>query len=268
MGLEQINKRNELITQWVLEAGKTIKDSFEKSIQVEEKSNRNDLVTEMDKKTEEMLIKNIRQHFPDERIFAEESDNEEIKDLNGVVWIIDPIDGTTNFIHQRRNFAVSIGIYENGIGKMGFIYDVMNNELFHAAKGQGAFLNGRALERLERVRVSEAIIGLNAAWILANRRFDATILRDLVRDVRGTRSYGSAAIEIASVCAGRLDAYLSLRLSPWDIAAGLVLLGEVGGIASNLRGEPLSLLQQNTVIFSKPGLYEDVFRDYLQEGRW
>ncbi len=254
--------------KWIKEAGERIKESFVTPLDIQVKSHPNDFVTNIDKETERFFIEKIRKKFPGHRILGEEGYGNRLNDLDGIVWIIDPIDGTTNFIHQRRNFAVSIGIYENGIGKMGFIYDVMNNELFHAAKGQGAFLNGRALERLERVRVSEAIIGLNAAWILANRRFDATILRDLVRDVRGTRSYGSAAIEIASVCAGRLDAYLSLRLSPWDIAAGLVLLGEVGGIASNLRGEPLSLLQQNTVIFSKPGLYEDVFRDYLQEGRW
>lgn len=254
--------------KWVEEAGERIKKSFTAPLDIQAKSNPNDLVTNIDKATEKFFIEKIKHQFPTHRILGEEGFGDKLSDLEGIIWIIDPIDGTTNFIHQHRNFAISIGIYENGIGKIGLIYDVINNELFHAIKGEGAFLNGKPLVNLDKARVSEAVIGLNASWVIANRRIDPTILRELVRDVRGTRSYGSAAIEIASVVCGRLDAYLNLRLSPWDIAAGLVLLEEVGGVASNLRGEPLDLLQQNTVFVSKPGLYEDVMRDYLLEGRW
>lgn len=254
--------------KWVEKAGERIKKSFATPLDIETKSNPNDLVTNIDKATEIFFIEKIKRHFPTHRILGEEGFGDKLNDLEGIVWIIDPIDGTTNFIHQNRNFAISLGIYENGIGKIGLIYDVVNNELFSAMKGEGAFLNGKPLVDLHKTRVSEAIIGLNAYWVITNRGIDPTILRALVRDIRGTRSYGSAAIEIANVVCGRLDAYLSLRLSPWDIAAGLVLLEEVGGVASNLRGEPLNLLQQNTVFVSKPGLYEDVMRYYLHEGRW
>jgi len=253
---------------WVKEAGERIKESLSTPLHIQIKSGRNDFVTNIDKETEKFFIERIRRKFPDHRILGEEGFGDPVKDLNGIVWIIDPIDGTTNFIHQRRNFAISVGIFENGCGKIAYIYDVINGELFHAVHGEGAFLNGNPLPRLERVHVNEAVIGLNPAWLIANRRINPVILRELVRDVRGTRSYGSAAIEIAGVAAGRLDAYLSLRLSPWDIAGGLILLKEVGGVATNLRGEPLNLLQENTVIFSKPGLYEEIMRDYLEEGKW
>lgn len=255
--------------EWVREAGERIKESLSNPIHVQVKSGRNDFVTNIDKEIEKFFIDKIRRKFPDHRILGEEGFGDHVKDLKGIVWIIDPLDGTTNFIHQRRNFAISVGIFENGCGKIAYIYDVINGELFHAVCGEGAFLNGNRLPRLERVHVNEAVIGLSPTWLVGNRRMNPVVLRELVRDVRGTRSYGSAAIEIADVAAGRLDAYLSLRLSPWDIAGGLILLKEVGGIATNLRGEPLNLLQEeNTVIFSKPGLYEEIMKDYLDEGKW
>jgi len=254
--------------KWIEEAGERIEKSFKETLDVETKSNRNDLVTNMDKETEQFFITRINETFPDHRILGEEGFGDELESLRGVVWIIDPIDGTMNFIHQQRNFAISIGIYEEGIGKIGLIYDVVHRELYHAIKGEGAYLNGEPLKKLQDVPVQDAIIGVNATWVTANRRIDPAILGTLVKDVRGTRSYGSAALEIASVAAGRLDAYITLRLSPWDFAAGLVLVEEVGGVASTLRGEEINLLKQNSVFFSKPGLHEVVLRDYLKDGKW
>ncbi|WP_077211383.1 inositol monophosphatase family protein [Bacillus dakarensis] len=254
--------------QWIVEAGERIEKSFKETLDVETKSNRNDLVTNMDKETEQFFIKKINETFPNHKILGEEGFGDELESLKGVVWIIDPIDGTMNFVHQQRNFAISIGIYEDGIGKIGLIYDVVHRELYHAIKGEGAFLNEAPLDKLQEVPVQNAIIGVNATWVTANRRIDPAILGALVKDVRGTRSYGSAAIEIASVAAGRLDAYITLRLSPWDFAAGLVLVEEVGGVASTLRGEKINLLKQNSVFFSKPGLHEAVLKDYLKDGNW
>jgi myo-inositol-1(or 4)-monophosphatase len=254
--------------EWIKEAGERIKESFENILDIQIKSNPNDFVTNIDKDTEQFFIAKIKNQFPTHRILGEEGLGDQLSELSGIVWIIDPIDGTTNFIQQQRNFAISIGIYEDGIGRIGLIYDVVHGELYHATKGKGAFLNNKPLEKLEKVAVSEAIIGLNTIWVLDNRRINPTVLTPLVQKVRGTRSYGSAAIEIANVVAGRLDAYINLRLSPWDFAAGIVLLEEVGGIARTLRGEPLNLLQQNTVFFSKPGLYDTVMREFLHDGKW
>ena len=155
--------------------------------------------------------------------------------MDGIVWLIDPIDGTINFVHMQRNFAISIGIYEDGIGRIGLIYDVIRDELYHTIKGNGVFMNNLSFNRLNSVKVSEAIIGLNSTWVTKNKRIDPAILGALVKDIRGTRSYGSAALELASVAAGRLDAYISLRLAPWDFAAGKILIEELGGFITDLR---------------------------------
>ncbi|MFB6465749.1 inositol monophosphatase family protein [Cytobacillus sp. Hz8] len=253
---------------WVKEAGEEIKKSFNQTLNIETKSNRNDLVTNIDKQTEQFFIKKIKAAFPDHNILGEEGFGDNIESLEGITWIIDPIDGTMNFIHQQRNFAISIGIYENGIGKIGLIYDVIHDELYHAMKGKGAYLNHRELSPLKEVNVNEAVISLNVTWVIQNNKIDPSILSRLAHDVRGTRSYGSAALELASIAAGRMDAYITLRLSPWDFAAGIVLLEEVGGIVTNLHGEPLNLLTQNSVLVAKPGLHQRVMHDYLHNGKW
>lgn len=253
---------------WIREAGERIKHSFEKTLTVETKSNANDLVTDIDKATEQYFISQINKKFPDHKILGEEGFGDELNELAGIVWIIDPIDGTMNFVHQQRNFAISVGIYENGVGKIGLIYDVVHDELYHCIRGEGAFLNDKKLTPLKEVNISEAIIGINATWVTENRRIDPTILSPLVRDVRGTRSYGSAAIEIAHVVTGRIDAYITLRLSPWDFAAGLVLVEEVGGVATTLNGKSIKLLEQNSIFISKPGFHQKVMKDYLQNGNW
>lgn len=263
--MNDINAIHTCATNWIIEAGERIKQSFQSTLNIETKSNPNDLVTNIDKETERFFISKINETFPTHRVLGEEGIGDPLTDLNGIVWIIDPIDGTLNFVHQQRNFAISIGIYVDGVGKIGLIYDVVHEELYHAVKGKGAFLNDTRLEKLQKVGVSEAIIGLNATWVTENRRIDPSILGPLVRDVRGTRSYGSAAIEMAHVATGRLDAYITLRLSPWDFAAGLIIINEVGGICSTLKGEPIQLLKQNTIFISKPGLHEMILKNYLND---
>lgn len=261
-------KIDDFAKSWIKEAGEEIKKSFKNTLNIETKSNRNDLVTNIDKQTEQFFIKKIKEIFPDHKILGEEGFGDRIEKLTGITWIIDPIDGTMNFIHQQRNFAISIGIYEDGIGKIGLIYDVVLDELYHAFKGEGAYLNDIRLPALKETKVSEAIVALNASWVIQNKKIDPAILTRLALDVRGTRSYGSAAIELAGVASGRIDAYISLRLAPWDFAAGLVLIEEVGGVASTLHREPLNLLKQNTVFVAKPGLHQVIMKNYLNNGKW
>lgn len=173
-----------------------------------------------------------------------------------------------NFIHQQRNFAISIGVYENGIGKIGLIYDVAHNELYHAIRGQGAFLNGKPIPRLEETTVKKSIIALNATWVMENHRIDHNLMIPLARDARGTRSYGTAALEMVFVATGRVDAYISMRLSPWDFAAGVVIIEELGGIVTNLRGEKLDFLTKDSLFAAKPGLHQSILKDYLKNGQW
>ena len=254
--------------QWVMEAGDKIRDSFTETLNIQTKSNPNDLVTNIDKEIEQFFINKIRKTYPTHRILGEEGFGDEVSNLDGVVWIIDPIDGTMNFIHQQRNFAISLGVFENGIGKIGIIYDVAHNELYHAITGKGAFMNNTELPPLSKVTVKESIIALNATWVMENHRIDHNLLIPLVRDARGTRSYGTAALEIVFVATGRVDAYISMRLSPWDVAAGSVIIEELGGVVTNLRGNKLDFLSKDSLLVAKPGLHQTIIMDYLKEGNW
>lgn len=271
MVVENMTNWVEIDTQakaWVKEAGQMIKNSFTKTLKVGTKSNKNDLVTEIDKKTEQFFIEKIRHKYPGHKILGEEGLGDQITSTEGIIWMVDPIDGTMNFVHMQRNFAISIGIYENGIGKIGLVYDVVHDELYHAIKGNGVYMNDVALKPLQPANVSKGIIGLNPTWVTENKRIHPSILGSLVKDLRGTRNYGCASLEIAYVAAGRLDGYISLRLSPWDYAAGKILVEELGGIVTDLRGESLNLLDQTSVFISKPGLYEEVMKNYLHNGNW
>lgn len=262
------NEIDENAKQWIKEAGDYIKNSFTKKLTIKTKSHANDLVTDIDQGTEQFFIEKIKAAYPEHRILGEEGFGDKITDLDGVVWIIDPIDGTMNFIHQQRNFAISIGIYEDGVGKIGLIYDVIHDELYHGMKGSGVFLNDIRLPELGETKLSESILGINATWVTENRRIDHNLLAPLVKKARGTRSFGSAAMEMAYVAAGRMDAYISLRLAPWDVAGGIVLIEELGGEITDLRGKKLNMLENNSVFVSKPGLHKEVLAGYLQDGNW
>ncbi|WML31943.1 inositol monophosphatase family protein [Neobacillus sp. OS1-32] len=254
--------------QWVIEAGEIIRASFKRTLTIRTKSNPNDLVTDIDQQIEQFFISKIRERYPEHKIMGEEGFADRIEQLDGIVWLIDPIDGTMNFIHQQRNFAISIGIYEHGIGKVGIIYDVVHDELYHAVRGNGAYLNDQPLQPLKERAVKESIIALNATWVMENHRINHQLLIPLVRDARGTRSYGSAALELVYVATGRVDAYLSMRLSPWDVAAGAVLVEELGGVVTNLKGEKLDFVSRNSLFAAKPGLHQVILEKYLKKGNW
>lgn len=251
--------------EWIKEAGEKIRSSFTSSLSIQFKSNPNDLVTNMDKEIEQFFIRKIQETYPEHRILGEEGYGDDVTSINGVIWIIDPIDGTMNFVHQQRNFAISIGIYGDGIGYIGLIYDVVHNELYHAFKGEGAYMNEIPLPKLDKVNIEEAVVGINPVWVTENKRIDHNIIAPIVKKVRGARSYGSAALECAYVASGRLDAYLTMRLAPWDFAAGLILIEEVGGTASTLTGEKLELLTKNSFFVGEKSLHEHILKEYLNK---
>lgn len=260
----QIEKVHEFAKSIILEAGKRIRKSFSEEWKIETKADANDLVTNIDRETELFFIEKIKAFNPSHKIFGEEGMGSQIDSLDGVVWIIDPIDGTMNFIRQHRNFAISVGVYINGIGKLGYIYDVIRDHLYYAIAGKGAFMDQVQLKPLKEIPLKKAIIGINAIWVTPNEKINHEKMIELVHTVRGTRSYGSASLEIASVASGRMDAYLSLRLSPWDIAGGVIIANEVGAIASNLKNEPINLLEQDTFIVANPMIHHEIIQNYIQ----
>lgn len=255
------NELEETAKEWLFEAGEYIKRSFSATLQIEAKSHKNDLVTNIDKEVEEFILGKIESAYPDHLILGEEGTGHDISDFNkGIVWVVDPIDGTLNFIHQNRDFAISIGVFEEGKGKVGLIYDVMRNEIYHAIAGEGAFVNGERLTPLKPAKLEESIVGLNAFWISNEGLAQNSGLLQVARKARGTRSYGSAAIEIANVAAGRLDAYLSFNLAPWDVAGGSVIVRELGGIITDIEGYELPPFKKSTFLAAKPEIHEEIVR--------
>ncbi|ASK63624.1 inositol monophosphatase [Virgibacillus phasianinus] len=254
--------------QWIKEAGTTIREKINDPLIVDTKSNPNDLVTTMDKETEKYFVNKIKTKYDDHQLLSEEGFGDKVKSLDGTVWIIDPIDGTMNFVQQKRNFAISVGIYHDGVGEIGFIYNVMDDVLYSAIKGEGAYKNGVKIPPLkEKVPFEKAMISLNHFWLCENRLVEEEVMQELVKTVRGTRTYGSAALEFAYVAEGIMDGYLTMRLAPWDIAAGIVIVNEVGGVTTNVAGEKINMLVNNSILVCHPSIQKTIIKDYIIKGK-
>ncbi|ULG75008.1 inositol monophosphatase family protein [Macrococcus brunensis] len=242
-------------------AGQRIREELSQEIIIETKSNPNDLVTNMDKATEAFLVSQINEQYPDHRIIGEEGHGQDVTDTEGYLWVIDPIDGTLNFVHQQQNFAISIGIFHNGEKYAGVIYDVMNDKLYHAEAGHGAYLNDQQLPALKDTKLVTSIISMNPNWLTKERTRDMYV--PIVQAARSARSYGSAALDFAYVALGIIDSYITLRLHPWDFSGGLIIAEEVGAVVSNQLGEKLDPLHSNSILVANPGLHQELLNDYL-----
>ncbi|GAE91793.1 inositol-1-monophosphatase [Gracilibacillus boraciitolerans JCM 21714] len=256
------------VKKWIYQAGgEQIRVQIDDKYQIDTKSSANDLVTEVDRETEKFFAEKIRDKYPSHRIVGEEGYGDKVDTLDGTIWIIDPIDGTMNFVHQKRNFAISIGIYHDGIGgEIGLIYNVMEDVLYTGIRGgEGAFRNNEKLPQLtEQVSIDTSIIALNSSMAFDNNRINEKKVQQLIMDIRGTRSYGSAALEFAYVAEGIVDAYVTMRLAPWDIAAGLILVNEVGGITVQANGQSVDLLGTNAILTCNKCIKEELLENYIE----
>lgn len=253
--------------KWVLVAGQIIQERIDSPFHVETKAHANDLVTEVDRETEYFLVNHIRDTYPEHKVFSEEGYGDDLQSLDGVVWIIDPIDGTMNFVKQRRNFAISIGIFHEGVGEIGFVYDVIADVLYSAKKGEGAYKNEERLQGLTpTLKLEEAILGFNHNWLCENEVIDEKVMQQLVGKIRGCRAYGSAALKLAYVAEGIVDGYLTMNLDPWDIAGGIILANEVGAVTTNLSGGEVSLLTKDSTVTCHPAIQQELIQDYLAKG--
>jgi myo-inositol-1(or 4)-monophosphatase len=204
-----------------------------------------DFVTEVDRAAEATIIDIISEAYPNHAILAEESGATGSSDYQ---WIIDPLDGTTNFIHGVPQYAVSIGLAHKGMMTQAVVYDPCRNELFTASKGGGAFLNDKRIRVSKRDKLAETLIGTGFPY----RTFDhceayLAIFRDLTRKTSGLRRPGAASIDLAWVACGRMDGFWEFGLSPWDMAAGTLIITEAGGLVGDLSGEPNYMLTGNLV---------------------
>jgi len=215
---------------------------------------RNDFVTEVDHAAEEAIIDTLSTAFPAHSILAEESGYRpgkgaaETAQEAEFVWIIDPLDGTTNFIHGLPQYCISIALMERGVVTQGLIYDPNRDELFTATKGRGAFLNDRRIRVTSRTRLEESLIGTGFPF----RRMDdldryMAILKAVMQKAAGLRRPGAAALDLAYVAAGRYDGFFEIGLAPWDVAAGSLMVTEAGGLIGDFTGESKHIFGEEVV---------------------
>lgn len=218
-----------------------------------------DFVTRVDKDSEQIIIKTIKNSFPDHSFLAEESGKE--SDSEHYRWIIDPLDGTTNYIHGYPMFSVSIALEYKGEIILGVIFDPLRNEIYTAEKGRGAFLNGKP------VKVS-SVSSLKNSLITTGFPFRKKemidmylkLFRNIFYKVSDIRRAGSAALDLAHLACGRCDGFFEIGLSPWDIAAGSLLIKEAGGVVTDFGGEEDYLLTGN-VVAGSPALHKEILEE-------
>ncbi|MEO1035725.1 MAG: inositol monophosphatase family protein [Pseudomonadota bacterium] len=217
---------------------------------------RNDWVSEADVAAEQAIIEHIHKHYPDHAILGEESGSIGESDH---IWIIDPLDGTTNFLHGFPVFCVSIGIEVRGRLEHGVVYDPNRGELFTASRGAGAQLDGRRIRVSASRRIDDALVGTGFPY-REDSDDDADYLRQLrkvLSRTAGVRRPGAAALDLAYVAAGRLDGFWEFHLKPWDIAAGAVLIREAGGIVTEVNGDG-NFMQSGHVLAASAKLYPEL----------
>lgn len=221
-----------------------------------------DFVTEVDKAAEAAIIEILREAYPDYRILAEESGQSAGRDGQDseYQWIIDPLDGTTNFIHGMPQYAVSIALAKSGIVEQAVVFDPNRNELFTASKGSGAFLNERRIRVSKRLKLQDSLLGTGFPYRTLDQ-IDTylAIFKELAQRTAGMRRPGAASLDLAYVACGRYDGFWEFGLAPWDMAAGALLVAEAGGLVSDMRGDG-TYLETGNIIAGTPKVFSPLLK--------
>src|SRR5436190_12940221 len=213
----------------------------------------NDFVTQVDRSAEAAIIEIIRQAYPDHAILGEESGA--IEGKSEYRWIIDPLDGTTNFIHGFPQYCVSIALQHRGATAHGVVYDPLKNELFTASKGRGAFLDDRRIRVTKCAYLKDALVGTGFPFKeLSRLDLYCRQLREIMQTSSGVRRAGAAALDLAYVAAGRLDAFWEMGLAPWDMAAGALMIQEAGGLVGDLAGDQ-TYMESGDIVAATPKVF-------------
>ena len=221
---------------------------------IEEKS-QNDWVSAADRRSEAAIETFLRRHTPEVALLAEEGGS---RGAGSVVWVVDPLDGTANFVRSFPHFAVSVGLVEHGVPTVGAIYDPMRDEMFSAARGRGAYRNGRPIRASAREHLDGAFVTTGFPFRV-RRHIDTylAVFRDVFGRAMAIRRPGAAALDLAHTAAGLFDGFFEFNLSPWDLAAGAVIAREAGARVTDLDGED-ELFARGNVLAAAPGVHRDL----------
>lgn len=247
------------------EAGKILQKYWGKLSDIQQKKYAWDLVTEADKESEKVILDLIKKTFPSHAILSEEAGLHQINSTE-YTWVVDPLDGTTNYTHQYPAVSISIALLHHEEPIIGIVHNPIYEELFHAAKEQGSFLNGKPIHVSTVSGLSQSLLATGFAY--DRRETEENNYREfchMTHHSQGVRRGGSAALDLAYVAAGRLDGFWERGLNPWDIAAGVILIEEAGGKVSSYRGN--ELLLSSGRILATNGIIHPLMIEELQKAR-
>jgi myo-inositol-1(or 4)-monophosphatase len=238
---------------WARHAGYILHAGLGKVHQIESKGEI-DLVTEMDHRSEEYLIGQVRENFPDHAIVSEEAGS--LAGQGSACWYIDPLDGTLNYAHGVPIFCVSIAYAEAGQVQMGVVYDPTQHECFAAVRGRGAWLNGEPIHVSRQANLDQAFLVTGFPYDVRQTEFNnIELFGRLLRRAQSVRRLGSAALDLGYIAAGRFDGYWEIRLKPWDLAAGALIVEEAGGVVTSFEGGANYLQPPYGIVVSNPVLH-------------
>ncbi|GKT02873.1 inositol monophosphatase family protein [Furfurilactobacillus entadae] len=243
MEQSEFSQWDEPVSGWIKEARENILRHFDQRLDVEEKSGRRDLVTQVDKENERQFVEHIRSADPTAQILGEEGLGDDVTDLSGRVWIIDPLDGTMNFIKERTDFAIMLSLYVDGVGQAAWLCDVTGDRLFHGGKNVGVWVNDERLSAPENLPLTEGLAGLSGPLV----QHDVNHMQEIAETSLGMRMIGSAGIAFTRVLLGQHVCYISY-LRPWDFATGRVLAEELGLVVSTVDGQTPAVLSYGVVL--------------------
>lgn len=237
---------------WVLEAGNLVRKLMSYDIDIEYKEHQTDLVTMVDREVEQFLLMHIQTYYPSHDILSEETKSSLLPTPENqdapYLWIIDPIDGTTNFVQMRRDFCISVALCQQDRTVFGIVYDVASNYLYYSFAGEGVYRNEVRLEAASLRQLDEALVTISPHWRTEEEVKKWEGVYYLAPYVRGLRSYGSTTIELCRIADGVVDGYVTHHIYPWDYAAGRLFIEELGGVVTDLKGNAISMTYQGGVI--------------------
>jgi myo-inositol-1(or 4)-monophosphatase len=251
------SKETEFAVRTAKAAGRILLRGFGTGVRVEHKRREIDLVTEFDRRSEDLILGRIRKAFPEHRILSEESGA--MGSGTQPVWVVDPLDGTTNFAHNLPIFSVSIALREGGRTRLGVVYDPARKECFWAERGKGAYCNTARLRVTATAELGKSLLVTGFpydAW--SNPRNNLDLFAKFAVRTHGVRRLGSAALDLAYVAAGRFDGYWELGMAPWDVAAGGLIAEEAGARVTAMDGKPDYMAEPITIIAANPVLHAKI----------
>ena len=235
-------------------AGALLRDGLDRDrTNVETKSTHTDMVSEMDRAAESLLVERLLGSRPDDGMVGEEGTDR--AGTSGVRWVVDPLDGTTNYLYRLPGFAVSIAAEVDGEATVGVVYDVVHDELFTAVAGQGAHRDGVPIQVSDATALPTSLVATGFSYDAARRRRQAEVLTALLPRIRDIRRFGAASVDLCAVACGRVDAYYERGLAPWDLAAGGLIAQEAGAVVADLRGGPA---RAGSVVAAAPGIADEL----------